>query len=345
MIKPAYSLEDFDFDLPESLIPQFPEKERDTSKLLILDKRSGSITHSSFSFITDFLKKNDLLVFNNAKVIHARIYCRRSTGSSFEIVLTRRLDDNRWQIISNRTKRLKPGEIFYTVKDEEVKFRIISKTSEFIEVESNIILDDGKLSKIGEIPLPPYIKRTSDEFDSVRYQTIYASESGAVAAPTAGLHFTGKIMEDIKEMGIESVFLTLYVSWGTFAPVRENDITAHKMHREGYFISEDSAQKINNARNSGRRIISVGTTSLRVLEATFKNDMNSPGSGDTDIFIYPPYEIKSCSGLLTNFHTPKSTLLMLVSAFAGYDNIRHAYAEAIEKKYRFFSYGDAMLII
>lgn len=343
--KLEYSLEDFYYDLPEKLIAQNPVERRDESRLLILDRSIGTFKHSLFNRLTDYLKKGDLLVFNNAKVIHARIFCIRETGGKVEIVLTRRIDDNSWYVICNRTKRLQQGEQIFPVKNLSLPLTISGREGEYLIIRSEIPLTEELLETIGEIPLPPYIKRENVLNDSERYQTVYASVSGAVAAPTAGLHFTPEIFENLKNNDIDVTYTTLFVSWGTFSPVREKDLKKHKMHSEKYILDFESSEMINKARGEGRRIIAVGTTSLRVLESTYRNGFNYPGTGDTDIFIYPPYNIKSINGMITNLHTPYSTLLMLVSAFAGYELIMNAYKEAVQMEYRFFSYGDVMLIL
>jgi len=337
-------LEDYNFNLPEELIAQNPSEKRDHSRLFVLDRKNKKYIHSNFHDIKKFLKEGDLLVFNNAKVIHARIFCERKSGGKIETILTGNLSNKRWLILTNKTKKMKKGEVFYSKKNKNITFEVIARVDDYLEVESNVELTDSILKEIGDLPLPSYIKREADDFDETRYQTVYASESGAVAAPTAGLHFTEQLMKELKEMGVGIAFLTLYVSWGTFQPVREDDLTKHKMHSEKYYLSEETANLINRQRSIGKRVIAVGTTSLRVLESTFENGENKSGYGKTEIFIYPPYKVKSIDAMVTNFHTPHSTLLMLVSAFSGYDLIMNAYQNAVDEKYRFFSYGDAMFI-
>jgi len=344
-LKKEYTLKDFHYNLPDRLIAQKPVEIRDESKLFILNRNNGEFTHTGFKSLINFLNPEDLLVFNNTKVLNARIYCVKESGGALEIVLTEKLSDTRWFIISNRTKRLKLNDRFFPLKNKSIAFTVSGRSGEYVEVSTSINLTEEILLRIGEVPLPPYIKRESDEVDIERYQTIYAEESGAVAAPTAGLHFTSEMLESLKEKGIECVFTTLHVSWGTFSPVREDDLSKHKMHSEKFILDNISAERINLARIQKRRIIAVGTTSLRVLESTYKNGVNIAGEGYTDIFIYPPRKIESVNALFTNLHTPESTLLMLVASFAGYDLIMKAYEEAVRKEYRFFSYGDAMLII
>ncbi len=344
-LKKEYTLEDFYYNLPEKLIAQEPVESRDGSKLFILNKTSGDFIHTGFKSLIDFLNEDDLLVFNNTRVLNARIYCTKQSGGLLEIMLTQKVSDKRWFIISNRTKRLHKNDRFYPVKNKNISFSVLGRSGVYVEVETSIELTEDILKDIGEVPLPPYIKRECTESDAERYQTVYAEECGAVAAPTAGLHFTDDILNSFKVKGIELVFTTLHVSWGTFSPVRENDLKKHKMHSEKFILDNYTAERINSARENGRRIIAVGTTSLRVLESTYSNGVNIAGEGDTDIFIYPPGVIESADALFTNLHTPGSTLLMLVASFAGYDLIMKAYSEAVQMEYRFFSYGDAMLII
>ncbi|MFC1671326.1 tRNA preQ1(34) S-adenosylmethionine ribosyltransferase-isomerase QueA [Spirochaetota bacterium] len=345
MPKNKFKLDDFYFDLPPQLIAQYPNEKRDESKLFQINRVSGEFSHHNFNDLPSILQKGDLLVLNNAKVLNARIFFKRKSGAGLELVLISKDDDNLWQAITNRTKKLQIGETISSIKDPSVTFKILSRIDDHLEIEPNVELTDEVLSSIGQIPLPPYIKRSPENVDNSRYQTVFATERGAVAAPTAGLHFTDDLLNSLKEKGIGIEFLTLFVSWGTFIPIRERDITKHKMHVEKYYLPDKTADKINNARKDGRRIIAVGTTSLRVLESTFNNNTNISGYGETDLFIYPPHEVKSVSGLITNFHTPHSSLLMLVSAFSGYETIMNAYKEAINMEYRFFSYGDAMIIL
>ena len=339
-----YTLSDFDFELPEELVAQEPSGERGGSRLFVLDRAAGTHTHSMFADLPSFLNEGDLLVFNDSRVIPARIYCTRASGGAVEFVLARRLDTMRWYAISNRTARLKAGEEISCIGDPSVKMRILGRSGEYLEIESSVEFTQGLLERIGNIPLPPYIRREPSEEDKARYQTVYASKPGAVAAPTAGLHFTEDVLARIKAKGVETRFVTLEVSWGTFQPVRVDNIEEHTMHSERYEISEETAAAVNAARKEGRRIIAVGTTSLRVLESSFDCENNVAGKNDTAIFIRPGVKVKSVDAMITNFHTPKSTLLMLVSAFAGYDTIMAAYKEAVRMRYRFFSYGDSMFI-
>jgi len=344
MSSSSWRLSDFDFELPEELIAQYPLDARDESRLFVINRGDGSYLHETFKSLPDLLRADDLLVFNDSRVIPARIFFRRESGGLSEFMLVRRLSDKRWLSISNKSARLRIGETLRSISNEEVTIRIIDRKDEYFEIESNPEFTEDILSLIGNVPLPPYIRREPSREDIERYQTVYAKTPGGVAAPTAGLHFTDDLLARLDSKGIERVCVTLDVSWGTFQPVRHDSVEDHDMHTESYHIEEDAADKINRARKEGRRIVSVGTTSLRVLESTFRDGMTVPGKGETAIFIYPPYEIKAVNALITNFHTPKSTLLMLVAAFAGYDQIMAAYQEAIREKYRFFSYGDAMLI-
>ncbi len=340
-----YLLKDFYFDLPEDLIAQYPGFHRDASRLLVVDTGSNTFSHRYFSELPSFLQDGDVLVMNNVRVIPARIYAKRATGGEVEIILTRKIDSTHWEIVCNRTKRIREDEILYARNNADVQFTVVKKSNDVICIESNTALTEEVLLDIGTIPLPPYIQRKAEDADYQRYQTVYASEAGAAASPTAGLHFTDRLMEDVMNRGVQIVFLTLYVSWGTFQPVRQDDISRHQMHSESFVMPEETASAVNLARSEGRRVIAVGTTSLRVLEATYREGKNHYGKGETDIFIYPPYNVRSADALVTNFHTPGSTLLMLVTAFGGYDTIMSAYKVAVNEGYRFFSYGDAMMIL
>ncbi len=284
------------------------------------------------------------MVLNTTRVIPARILFRRASSGRVEVVLTQRLNTYCWLAITNKSSRLKPGEILCAVNDPSVYIIIEARVGDSFRIKSSEEFTDALLEKIGSTPLPPYIKRDATSADRIRYQTVYAEKSGAVAAPTAGLHFTEELLAACMAKGVRIAKLNLDVSWGTFSPVRDEDLSKHRMHSERYFLPEDSAHIINKARKEDCRIIAVGTTSLRVLESTFMNGKNVPGEGSTDIFIYPPREVYSVDCLITNFHTPNSTLLMLVCAFGGYELVMNAYREAIREHYRFFSYGDAMCI-
>jgi len=339
------NLHDFYFDLPPSLIAQTPSKVRGEDRLLVLDKVTGALKDEMFSSLPDLLPENAVLVFNNSKVRHSRLFGKENS-SLIEFLLIKTLDDGTtWEILSPKMKKLKIGSVFSF--SEGVKARVIAgdKNDKLLQFEKR--LDDAILEKIGHVPLPPYIKREDTCEDASRYQTVYASVMGSIACPTAGLHFTENVIEKIKMKGIDVLYITLHVGLGTFLPVREQKIEEHKMHREDFFISENIASFINEAKKQGRPIIACGTTSARTLEAAWnaKDGRLESGSRSTDIFIYPPYKFAVVDALITNFHTPESTLLMLVSAFCSREKILSAYKHAIEKSYRFFSYGDAMLII
>jgi len=336
----------FDYDLPKELIAQTPLKVRDSSRLLIMDKKSGELKHESFHNIIDYLQKGDVLVLNNTKVIPARLIgIKEETGAVIELLLLKDLGEDEWECLSKPAKRLKVGSIV-SFGDGLLKAEVTEKFDEGITHVR--LLYDGILmeilDKLGTMPLPPYIHEKLE--DQSRYQTVYAKYSGSAAAPTAGLHFTNELLDDIRKKGIIVCFVTLHVGLGTFRPVEEDDILKHHMHSEYYVMDKETAEILNKAKDEGRRIIAVGTTSTRTLEtiATNNNGRFVACSGNTDIFIYPGYEFKGIDCLITNFHLPKSTLVMLVSALSSRENILNAYKEAIKDKYRFFSFGDAMFI-
>ena len=335
---------DFDYYLPEELIAQTPLKERDHSKLLVLDKKTGDISHERFDNIINYLNKGDVLVINNSKVIPARLIgIKEETNATIEILMLKDLGDDTWQCLCKPARRVKVGTIINF--ENILKAKCISEGEDGIRnfkfIYEGIFLEI--LDKLGEMPLPPYIHEKLN--DKSRYQTVYAKINGSAAAPTAGFHFTEELLTKIKEKGIIITEVTLHVGLGTFRPVSEDDITNHKMHSEYYQMSEETANILNLAKKENRRVISVGTTTTRTLETI----MNLYGkfkecSGWTDIFIYPGYKFKAIDSLITNFHLPKSTLVMLVCAFAGKDNIMNAYKKAVDNKYRFFSFGDSMFI-
>lgn len=337
--------DDFDYYLPEELIAQTPLKKRDSSRMLVLDKQNGNIFHKTFSDIIDYLNPGDTLVLNDTKVIPARIIgVKEETGAVIELLLLKNIDDNNWECLTRPAKRVKVGTVI-SFGDGMLKATCSSVGEEGIRVFS--LSYDGILyeilDKLGTMPLPPYIHEKLE--DQSRYQTVYAKNIGSAAAPTAGLHFTKELLNDIKNKNVNIAYLTLHVGLGTFRPVNVEDVTKHKMHTEYYSISKETCDIINETKESGNKIVVVGTTSVRVLETV----MNRFGelkecSGVTDIFIYPGYKFKIVDNLITNFHLPKSTLVMLVSALAGKDNIMKAYHEAVLNKYRFFSFGDAMFI-
>jgi len=336
--------DDFDYYLPEELIAQVPIEKRDSSKLMIVDKKTGDITHKHFSDIIDYLNKDDVLVLNDSKVIPARIIgTKEVTNAVIELLMLKNIKDDVWECLCKPARRIKVG----TVVKFSDKLKCVC-TATFDEgIRHFKFIYDGILMEIldelGEMPLPPYIHEKLSNKD--RYQTVYAKNIGSAAAPTAGLHFTNELLNKIKEKGVKVVTVTLHVGLGTFRPVSVEDVTTHKMHSEYYEMSSDVADVLNNAKENNNRIISVGTTSTRVLETICtKYGCFKECSGFTDIFIYPGYEFKGITSLITNFHLPKSTLIMLVSALAGKENILNAYKIAVENKYRFFSFGDAMFI-
>ena len=333
------------YQLPDELIAQYPKDKRSTSLLLYLNKNTGDISHHKFTDILELLKPSDVLVLNRTRVIPARLLGKKSTGAKVEVFLLNQKTDKTWECLVKPGRRLKVStEVEFS---DGLKGKIIDRTEDGERlVEFEWEGDFWKiLEKVGKTPLPPYIKRESIEKDKETYQTVYARERGSVAAPTAGLHFTKELLEKIEQKGIEILEVLLHVGLGTFQMVKTENIDEHKMHSEFCRITEDTAEKINKAKSQGRRIVAVGTTSIRTLESFAKNGRIKPGAHWTNIFIYPGKKLQITDGLITNFHLPYSTLLMLVSALAGYENIMNAYQVAIRKKYRFFSYGDAMLIL
>lgn len=338
---------DFYYDLPQELIAQTPIEPRDQSRLMVVDKNTGEVTHKIFKDLIDYLNPNDCLILNDTRVIPARIYgVKKETGAVVEFLLLKQSENNVWECLCKPGKRAKIGTEFVFGEG-------------LVECEVVDITDDGNrkiqfkcdskeiytiLDKIGKMPLPPYI--TEELKNGERYQTVYSRELGSAAAPTAGLHFTNELLERIEQKGIKIGYVTLHVGLGTFRPVKVDDATKHKMHTEHYHISKQTADLINKTKANGGRVISVGTTSTRTLESVAtKNGCICEDEDDTSIFIYPGYEFKCIDGLVTNFHLPESTLIMLISAFAGYDNVMNAYKIAVDERYRFFSFGDACLFI
>ena len=335
---------DFYFDLPEELIAQTPLEKRDSSRLLHLDKKSGAISHEHFFNIKEHLRAGDCLVLNDSRVMPARLYGQRSTGGSIEVVLLRDLGEGKWECLTRPGKKTRPGAEIYFGNNElkATVTDVIEDGNRILQFEyEGIFLEI--LDRLGKMPLPPYIK--AELQDRERYQTVYSREIGSAAAPTAGLHFTQELLEEIKAMGVKVHFVTLHVGLGTFRPVKEDDILDHEMHSEFCMIPEETAKAINETKAAGGRVIAVGTTSCRTLESFMgENGIMEPKSGWTKIFIYPGYKFKCIDALITNFHLPESTLIMLVSALAGRENILNAYNTAVSEKYRFFSFGDAMMI-
>lgn len=344
-------LDYFDYDLPKELIAQKPCEKRDQARLMVLDREKKTIEHKHFYDILEYLKPGDCLVFNNSKVIPARIFGeKRGTGAKVEFLLTKRIDGDIWQTMVRPGRRLKPGDVvdFGDEMSAEILDYDEGGTRKVKLHYEGVFLE--VLDRLGNMPLPPYIEREAGQEDKEWYQTVYCDESGSVAAPTAGLHFTNELLEKIKEKGIDMAFLTLHVGIGTFRPVKVENIEDHQMHFEEYHVSKTAADTINKCKRNGGRIIAVGTTSTRTLESAAVYDPGlsqyriAEGADSTGIFIYPGYEFKLTDALVTNFHLPKSTLLMLVSALYNRDDMIKAYEEAVREKYRFFSYGDAMFI-
>ncbi|MBN1968535.1 MAG: tRNA preQ1(34) S-adenosylmethionine ribosyltransferase-isomerase QueA [Candidatus Delongbacteria bacterium] len=338
---------DFDYILPEELIAQAPLEKRDQSKLLVLDKESGEISFKRFYNIIDLLKSGDLLVVNETKVIPARLFAGRTPQKTdeIEIFLIKEVALNSWEVMVRPGKKVKENtEIFFQNNIFAKVVKILENGNRILKFDYNFDIKYD-LFNIGKMPLPPYIKRDAKTDDEKTYQTVFAKNEGAVAAPTAGLHFTEELFDRLKLKGIEVVKITLHVGIGTFRPVKVENVSEHVMHNEYYEIDEKAAETINRAKVENRRVIAVGTTSVRTLESAVIKDRVVAQKASTDIFIYPGYTFKVIDGLITNFHLPKSTLMMLVSALAGRDNIMNAYRSAIDERFRFYSYGDAMLII
>lgn len=336
---------DFNYDLPERLIAQHPSLKRDESRLMVLNREKQTIEDKVFKDVIDYLNPGDCLVRNNTKVIPARLYGRKETGANVEFLLLKRVHDDTWEVIVRPGRKLLKGAkvIFGDGILEATIDDVLENGNRLVTFKYEGIFNEI-LDQIGLMPLPPYIKEKLKDKD--RYQTVYAKYDGSAAAPTAGLHFTEELLEKIRQKGIEIANVTLHVGIGTFRPVKVENVEEHDMHSEHYYIKKEDADKINNAKKNGKRIISVGTTSCRVLESIAdEKGFVKETEGDTSIFIYPGYKFKCIDSLITNFHLPESTLVMLVSALAGKDFILKAYKEAVEKEYRFFSFGDAMIIL
>lgn len=336
--------DEFDYYLPEERIAQTPLKDRTASRLLVLDKNKGEYKDDSFKNIKSFLKKGDCLVLNDTRVIPARLYgAKKGSGGAIEFLLLHRFSTDEWEVALKPGRKAKIGAQF-----EFGGGKLCAEVLDILEGGNRRVrftyegLFENVLEELGEMPLPHYIKEKLQ--DRQRYQTVYSRYDGSAAAPTAGLHFTNELLKEIEEMGVKLAFLTLHVGLGTFRPVKVTDVTQHKMHSEHYFVSREAADIVNETKRNGGRVICVGTTSCRTVESASENGELLAKSGETDIFIYPGYEFKITDALITNFHLPKSTLVMLVSALAGKDNILSAYRHAVEEEYRFFSFGDAMFI-
>ena len=337
-------LTDFKFDCPTNLIAQFPMPDRTASRLLTLHGETGELQDQQFADLTSLLEPNDLLVFNNTKVIPARLLGHKDSGGKVEVLVERVLDEHR--VLAHIRSSKSPGAGRHLRLEEKLDAEVLGRQDALFELvfhqEESVT---SLLEQFGRLPLPPYIEREVAQSDADRYQTVYAQHTGAVAAPTAGLHFDHAMLDTLAELGIETAEVTLHVGAGTFQPVRVDDIKTHQMHSERIEVSEQVCQQLRDTKARGGRVIAVGTTSVRALESASQSGQIAPFEGETDIFIYPGYDFKQVDAMITNFHLSESTLLMLVSAFAGRDNILHAYQHAVEQQYRFFSYGDAMFII
>ena len=338
-------LRDFYFDLPKELIAQEPIKDRQMSRLMVLEKQSGKISNKIFKDILDYVEEGDTLVLNDTRVIPARLLGKKEdTGGKIEVILLNRVEGDTWEVILKPARRAKIG-VCFCFGDGKLRARVVKILDEgrrLIEFEYQGIFEKI-LDEVGNMPLPPYITKKLE--DKERYQTVYSKNNGSAAAPTAGLHFTLNLLDDLKRKGVNIVYLTLHVGLGTFRPVKVNNIKEHKMHSEWFSISKDACDIINNTKKNGKKVFAVGTTSSRVLETVADaNGVLKETTGETSIFIYPGYKFKVVDSLITNFHLPESTLIMLVSAMAGRENVLNAYHKAIEERYKFFSFGDAMLI-
>lgn len=338
-------VKDYDFYLPENLIAQQPTKRRDESRLLVLYKDSKKIEHTRFYNCLDYLNPNDLLIFNDTKVLPARLFGNKETGGQVEVMLLNEVAAGKWECLAKPGKKLKPDtKVVFPLGLEGITEGDTDFGGKIIQFNKTGVDFLDTIDKIGELPLPPYIKEKPEDYS--RYQTVYAQNVGAVAAPTAGLHFTEELLEKIKEKGIATAFVTLHVGLGTFRPVQVDNVLEHKMHSEFYSLPQDTVEAIRKCKEQGGRVIAVGTTVVRTLETVGSTEEELKAkSGWTDIFIYPGYNFKVMDGLFTNFHLPKSTLIMLVSAFAGRETTLGAYNEAVKEEYRFFSFGDSMLIL
>ena len=335
---------DYDYELPEELIAQTPAEPRDSSRLLVYDRATGKREHRIFRDIKEYLRPGDVLVVNNTKVLPARLYAYTKNGGKVEVLLLKRRDLNEWEVLVRPGKKAKVGAEL--IVSEELALTVVDRTDtgeRIVRFHFDGVFEDI-LSRLGSMPLPPYIHEKLKDKD--RYQTVYCKTDGSAAAPTAGLHFTQELLAEIRAMGVEIAEVLLHVGLGTFRPVKEEDLTHHVMHSEFYKVDERAAEIVNAAKREGRRVIAVGTTSVRTLETVAdEQGMLRPCSGDTSIFIYPPYRFKCVDALITNFHLPESTLIMLVSAFMGREQCLSVYREAVEERYRFFSFGDAMMIV
>ena len=341
---PELKTSDFYYDLPKELIAQTPAEPRDSSRLLVYHRDTKTIDHRIFHDITDYLKKGDVLVLNRTRVLPARLYAHTEHGGAVEVLLLKRLQLDEWEVLVRPGRKCRPGAKLYFSDELSLEVLSVTETGERIVRFFYEGTFEDVLSRVGNMPLPPYIHEKLK--DPERYQTVYSRETGSAAAPTAGLHFTPELLEKIKGMGVEIVEVLLHVGLGTFRPVKEENVLDHKMHSEYYEVSEEAASRINAAKKEGRRVIAVGTTSVRTLETVAdEQGMLHPCKGDTSIFLYPPYQMKCVDALITNFHLPESTLIMLVSCLCSREEILSVYKTAVDEKYRFFSFGDAMMIL
>lgn len=344
----SFNIDTYQFDLPQELIAQYPAEPRDSARLLVLNRRDGTREDRVFSDITDYFEQGDTLVLNDTRVMPARIYACKTTGAQVEILLLKRLNDGNWEALVRPARRLKPGTIIRLAEDNNIEIEIGNELDfaggrliHFINCPN----EEEIIFRIGHMPLPPYINRADDREDITRYQTVYARETGSAAAPTAGLHFTNELLSRLEQKGVNIATVLLHVGLGTFRPVSSQDIRRHNMHYEYYKMDSNTAALLNQTRSAGKNIIAVGTTVVRTLETVYNDDCGFKASeGKTNKFIYPGYKLKAIDELVTNFHLPGSSLIMLVAAFAGLDNTMAAYNYAVNNQYRFFSYGDAMLI-
>ena len=338
-------LSDFDFELPEHLIAHYPAEQRRQSRLLCLDTETASITHRGFADLLSLVNDKDLLVFNDTRVIPARLFAHKTSGGRVEVMVERMMEDNKVLAQLKASKSPKPGTLLTIDGTELAPIEVIGRQGDFYILQfDGGVAPEEVFVQHGHMPLPPYIKREDEAFDEERYQTVYARENGAVAAPTAGLHFDEQMLAELAEKGVDTAYLTLHVGAGTFQPVRVDNIEEHKMHTELIDVGEDVCAKVAACRARGGRVIAVGTTTVRSLESAAAGGVLAPTRGETDIFIYPGYEFKVVDALITNFHLPQSTLLMLVSAFCNRDMLMETYRQAVANDYRFYSYGDAMLL-
>lgn len=343
-----YQLKNYMFDLPPELIAQHPAEPRDSARMMVLNRQTAAIRNSVFENLFDYIEKGDTLVLNDTRVMPARLYARKETGARVEVFLLQPRADG-WEVLVKPARRMKTGNIIEFENSDKVRAQVIEELDfaggRFIRF-FNCPDFSAFVNQAGQMPLPPYINRPAQDRDKEDYQTVYARETGSVAAPTAGLHFTSAMLDDLRKQGINIAYVLLHVGLGTFRPVSTSDIRQHQMHYEYYHIEQKTAELLNKTREAGNKIIAVGTTVVRTLETVYNEDYGfSEQTGRTNMFIYPGYQFKAIDSLITNFHLPGSSLVMLVAAFAGYEFTMQAYRQAVEDKYRFFSYGDAMLIL